>query len=258
MSLRRHYVITGTEGTPYEGGYYHGKLKFPTEYPLRPPAVLMLTPSGRFKTNRRLCLSMSDFHPESWNPMWSVSTILTGLCVERQISRRSAVTYYDTGTVLCSRTSRPLGASRRRMYVHVMPVPCRLSVDAGPTPETSGTVISVREQIHFRSNFIDCSFNCNDANFRELFSDLVELYEQRQRQARVGPSKLVDGFNGTKQAEGGSAQVADHAFVAKETPHPNGDIDPNHQGGEPRRFYCLACVGVTLALLALVIGQLPS
>lgn len=39
----------------------------------------MLTPSGRFKTNRRLCLSMSDFHPETWNPMWSVSTILTGL-----------------------------------------------------------------------------------------------------------------------------------------------------------------------------------
>ena len=39
----------------------------------------MLTPSGRFQPNRRLCLSMSDFHPESWNPMWSISTILTGL-----------------------------------------------------------------------------------------------------------------------------------------------------------------------------------
>lgn len=39
----------------------------------------MLTPNGRFKPNRRLCLSMSDFHPESWNPMWSISTILTGL-----------------------------------------------------------------------------------------------------------------------------------------------------------------------------------
>jgi ubiquitin-conjugating enzyme E2 J2 len=39
----------------------------------------MMTPSGRFQPNRRLCLSMSDFHPESWNPMWSVSTILTGL-----------------------------------------------------------------------------------------------------------------------------------------------------------------------------------
>lgn len=77
--LEWHYVIEGSPGTPYDGGYYHGKLLFPKEYPLKPPSVIMLTPSGRFKPNRRLCLSMSDFHPESWNPMWSVSTILTGL-----------------------------------------------------------------------------------------------------------------------------------------------------------------------------------
>ena len=77
--LEWHYVITGTKGTPYDGGFYHGKLVFPKEYPLKPPGVLMFTPNGRFKTNRRLCLSMSDFHPETWNPMWSVSSILTGL-----------------------------------------------------------------------------------------------------------------------------------------------------------------------------------
>lgn len=77
--LEWHYVIEGSAGTPYAGGHYHGKLIFPKEYPLKPPSVLMLTPSGRFKPNRRLCLSMSDFHPETWNPMWSVSTILTGL-----------------------------------------------------------------------------------------------------------------------------------------------------------------------------------
>jgi len=77
--LEIHYVIEGSKGSVYEGGVYHGKLIFPKEYPLRPPGVMMLTPSGRFQTNRRLCLSMSDFHPESWNPMWSVSTILTGL-----------------------------------------------------------------------------------------------------------------------------------------------------------------------------------
>jgi ubiquitin-conjugating enzyme E2 J2 len=40
---------------------------------------MMSTPSGRFQTNTKLCLSMSDFHPESWNPLWSVGTILTGL-----------------------------------------------------------------------------------------------------------------------------------------------------------------------------------
>lgn len=77
--LEMHYVIEGNEGSPYEGGVYHGKLIFPKEYPLKPPGVMMITPSGRFQPNRRLCLSMSDFHPESWNPMWSVSTILTGL-----------------------------------------------------------------------------------------------------------------------------------------------------------------------------------
>jgi ubiquitin-conjugating enzyme E2 J2 len=39
----------------------------------------MLTPNGRFKTNKRLCLSISDFHPDTWNPAWSIATILTGL-----------------------------------------------------------------------------------------------------------------------------------------------------------------------------------
>ncbi|KAL6059464.1 Ubiquitin-conjugating enzyme, variant 2 [Balamuthia mandrillaris] len=77
--LEWHYVITGPSGTPYQGGLYHGKLKFPSEYPLKPPGILMLTPNGRFKTNSRLCLSMSDFHPETWNPLWSVGSILTGL-----------------------------------------------------------------------------------------------------------------------------------------------------------------------------------
>ncbi|DBA02711.1 TPA: hypothetical protein N0F65_010536 [Lagenidium giganteum] len=77
--LEWHYVITGTADTPYAGGHYHGVLKFPPEYPMKPPAVMMMTPNGRFKTNQRLCLSMSDFHPETWNPMWSVSSILTGL-----------------------------------------------------------------------------------------------------------------------------------------------------------------------------------
>lgn len=77
--LEWHYVIEGSADTPYEGGFFWGKLVFPKQYPLKPPSVMMITPSGRFKTRRRLCLSMSDYHPESWNPLWSVSTIITGL-----------------------------------------------------------------------------------------------------------------------------------------------------------------------------------
>jgi len=77
--LEWHYVVRGPEGTPYSSGLYHGKLQFPSEFPFKPPAIYMLTPNGRFKCNVRLCLSISDYHPDSWNPAWSVSTILTGL-----------------------------------------------------------------------------------------------------------------------------------------------------------------------------------
>eukprot|EP00979_Chaetoceros_neogracilis_P016853 scaffold10038_cov267-Chaetoceros_neogracile.AAC.1 len=77
--LEWHYVIEGPSDTPYQHGFYWGKLIFPKQYPLKPPSVMMITPNGRFKINRRICLSMSDYHPESWNPMWSVSTVIQGL-----------------------------------------------------------------------------------------------------------------------------------------------------------------------------------
>lgn len=77
--LEWHYLLTGPPGTPYDGGQYHGMLIFPRDYPFKPPEIRMITPNGRFHTNTRLCLSMSDYHPDTWQPAWSVATILTGL-----------------------------------------------------------------------------------------------------------------------------------------------------------------------------------
>ncbi|KAI9008073.1 ubiquitin-conjugating enzyme/RWD-like protein, partial [Gaertneriomyces semiglobifer] len=77
--LEWHYIIRGPPDSPYEGGEYWGKIVFPGEYPYKPPSIRMLTPNGRFMCDYRLCLSMSDYHPNTWNPAWSVSTILTGL-----------------------------------------------------------------------------------------------------------------------------------------------------------------------------------
>lgn len=77
--LEWHYVISGPENSPYYGGYYHGTLVFTQQYPFKPPSIYIRTPNGRFQTNRRLCLSISDYHPDEWNPAWSVSSILTGL-----------------------------------------------------------------------------------------------------------------------------------------------------------------------------------
>jgi len=77
--LEWHYILRGPPDTPYHNGEYHGKLVFPSDYPYKPPSIRMITPSGRFQTDTRLCLTMSDFHPSSWNPSWSVATILNGL-----------------------------------------------------------------------------------------------------------------------------------------------------------------------------------
>jgi ubiquitin-conjugating enzyme E2 J2 len=77
--LTWNYIIRGPPDSPFAGGEYHGVLLFPSEYPFKPPGIKMLTPSGRFHSDKKICFSMSDFHPGSWNPAWSVATILTGL-----------------------------------------------------------------------------------------------------------------------------------------------------------------------------------
>mmetsp|Transcript_10730 Transcript_10730/g.13374 ORF Transcript_10730/g.13374 Transcript_10730/m.13374 type:complete len:219 (+) Transcript_10730:40-696(+) len=76
-----HFVLFGDcfKDTPYDSGYYHGCLKFPNNYPYKPPSIYMFTPNGRFQINTKICTTNSDFHPESWSPFWSVSNIIMGI-----------------------------------------------------------------------------------------------------------------------------------------------------------------------------------
>jgi len=74
-----HFTIRGAEGTDFEGGIYHGRILLPAEYPYKPPHIMFLTPSGRFETNTKICLSFSAFHPELWQPAWGIRLILEAL-----------------------------------------------------------------------------------------------------------------------------------------------------------------------------------
>ncbi|XP_063683186.1 ubiquitin-conjugating enzyme E2 J1-like [Bolinopsis microptera] len=74
-----HFTVRGQEGSSFEGGLYHGRIMFPPEYPLKPPSVMLLTPNGRFEINRKICLSMSEYHPETWQPSWSIRTVLLAI-----------------------------------------------------------------------------------------------------------------------------------------------------------------------------------
>lgn len=108
--LEWHYILTGPPGTPYVDGQYWGTLNFPPDYPFAPPAIRMHTPSGRFQPSTRLCLSISDFHPKSFNPAWEVSTILLGL--------QSFMTSEEmtTGSLSATEAERKLFASRSRWW----------------------------------------------------------------------------------------------------------------------------------------------
>ena len=67
-----------------------GKLLFPPDYPWKPPRIMMVTDSGRFETYRRICLSISDFHPESWCPVWPIESIIVGL-ISFMVSNQNTV-----------------------------------------------------------------------------------------------------------------------------------------------------------------------
>mmetsp|Transcript_7507 Transcript_7507/g.10019 ORF Transcript_7507/g.10019 Transcript_7507/m.10019 type:complete len:323 (-) Transcript_7507:79-1047(-) len=74
-----HFTFKGAPGSPYESGIYHGQVILPSNYPNAPPRVQMLTPSGRFQVHHDICLSASAYHPETWQPTWTVTTLVTAL-----------------------------------------------------------------------------------------------------------------------------------------------------------------------------------
>lgn len=77
--LEWHFIIYGLKNCPYEGGYYYGKLTFPIQYPNKPPSLIFITPNGRFQTEETICMSFTNYHPESWSTSWTVENMLIGL-----------------------------------------------------------------------------------------------------------------------------------------------------------------------------------
>jgi ubiquitin-conjugating enzyme E2 J2 len=129
--LEWHFVLHPSEGV-YANGEYHGRLDFPPEYPMAPPAIRVFTPSGRFEPGVRLCLSMSDYHPESWNPSWSVETILVGL-QSFMYEESNAI-----GSISASLDERKILASLSKCFNRQNPIFCSLFNDNGDTAISCG------------------------------------------------------------------------------------------------------------------------
>lgn len=50
-----------------------------------------MQPNGRWETNKKICLSISSHHPETWQPSWSIRTALLALIAHMPTSGRGAL-----------------------------------------------------------------------------------------------------------------------------------------------------------------------
>nr|QBK89263.1 MAG: ubiquitin-conjugating enzyme E2 [Mimivirus LCMiAC02] len=73
-----HFIIQGPSYSIYKGGYYIGKIEYTSKYPYAPPNYTMLTPSGRFHTNEKICITNSGFHKDQWSESWTTRGTLIG------------------------------------------------------------------------------------------------------------------------------------------------------------------------------------
>lgn len=98
----------------------------------------MLTPSGRFEVNKKICLSISSFHPETWQPSWGIRTALLAIMAFFETEPKGAVGSLDAPP-----------AERRRLAVASRKHKCATcgfdAADEGsfaalPAPKSSGAV----------------------------------------------------------------------------------------------------------------------
>ncbi|WZZ57839.1 hypothetical protein YC2023_057946 [Brassica napus] len=140
--LEWHYVLEGSDGTPFAGdnllsvvscGFYYGKIKFPPEYPYKPPGITMTTPNGRFITQKKICLSMSDCKLNA---------------------------FIQKAGIQCG------------LYQGLL----SFMMDTSPTTGSVNTTVAEKQRLAKSS----LAFNCKTPAFRKLFPEYVEKYNQQQ------------------------------------------------------------------------------
>jgi ubiquitin-conjugating enzyme E2 Z len=85
--LQGYAMIVGPCDTPYFGGFYFFKLKYPTDYPHSPPSVTYCTNGDGIRFNPNLykcgkvCISLlNTWRGEQWTSCQTISTVLLTLC----------------------------------------------------------------------------------------------------------------------------------------------------------------------------------
>ena len=99
----------GPDDSPYSGGVFFLNIRFPTDYPFKPPKVTFTTRiyHCNINSNGSICL---DILQHAWSPVYDVSSILTSIQslltdpnVNSPANNTAAVMYGQNYQEYCSR-----------------------------------------------------------------------------------------------------------------------------------------------------------
>ncbi|KAL3648578.1 Ubiquitin-conjugating enzyme E2 32 [Castilleja foliolosa] len=175
------FAIRGPRDSEFEGGIYHGRIQLPAEYPFKPPSFMLLTPNGRFETQTKICLSISNHHPEHWQPSWSVRTALVALIAFMPTSPNGALGSLDypkeerRALAIKSREAAPTFGSLERQNLIDEIHECMLS-KAQSVPDEASEIQTDNEEKHQSQNVVEENTEIlpNPAGNDEIVEALIE------------------------------------------------------------------------------------
>ena len=248
-----HAVVVGPADTPYEGGFFYFFVKFPHDYPIRPPRVKLMTTcqdTVRFNPNLyrngKVCLSiLGTWNGPGWSPANNLSSVLLSiqsLMNEKPYHNEPGFEEKSTG----SRMSRRFGLSREdpvgqyndiirheTLRVAVLNMLDEDNLDTRHMPEALREKIIERfkQKIPHYDKVISDNIQLNGKPMKDPFSEprgtfvyetlakKLEDYKIKYQGESVSPEDTAKEYNKIATA---------HAYAAEEPNFPNAnnqDID---------------------------------
>nr|XP_010914567.1 ubiquitin-conjugating enzyme E2 32 [Elaeis guineensis] len=252
------FAILGPRDSEFEGGIYHGRIQLPADYPFNPPSFMMLTPNGRFETQTKICLSISNHHPEHWQPSWSVRTALVALIAFMPTNPDGALGSLDykkeerRALAIKSREAPPkFGAPERQKLIDE--IHQYMLSKAPPVPQIPSTATTGEAP--------------NDAASEEgqmEASDSNTLVPAEQHPHPELEQRIVEDVREVRvNAAAGGIRLSFSAGVRLSRRVPAAAIDEQAQGNEARvqkppmddRLFTWAAIGLTVAIVILLVKK---
>lgn len=84
----------------YIGGEYLCKLKFPADFPYKPPEFYFMTPTGIYEINRKVCIHIGEFHSNQYAKTMGASgfanNLVSGLIGWRELEKSGGIGILNT------------------------------------------------------------------------------------------------------------------------------------------------------------------